>query len=216
MSSGLNSSNVASGVQSYKDFTSLNAFGTISLPNLTLDHTGMTPFLKGGNNPRSSNRLQDDTPSQGQPGGIPLQANHLTDPLKSQPSSDDGDNRRTQDKDEDGFQEDDDDINDSHGSYDDEDDGGRTDARRQGVSPHPNYETATVLTDNKGRHWGIKAFSNKHLSSKNERVPCKDGDSDLSCRGNKPRKDDSKRNDASGVHDEDYRLPATWRSVWSA
>ncbi|QLL32882.1 hypothetical protein HG536_0D04040 [Torulaspora globosa] len=231
MSSGLNSSNVASGMQSYKDLTSLNAFGTISLPNLTLDHTGMTPLLKGGNNPLSSTRLQDQlhNPSQGQPGGIPLQANHITDPLKGQPTIDDGENRRTQDEDDDGYQEDDDDDNDSDGSDDDEGDegdeededdvadAGRTDARRQGASTQPNYETATVLTDNKGHHWDSTAFSNKHLSSKNERVPAKDGESDLSCRGNKPRKDDSKRNDASDVHDEDYTLlkaPSNVQTIW--
>lgn len=227
MSSGLNNSNVASGVQSYKDLTSLNAFGTISLPNLTLDHTGMTPLLKGGNNPLSTARLQEQlhNPGQGQPGEVPLQGNHITDSLKSQPPIENGDNRRTQDDDDDGYQEDDDDDNDTDGSDDDEGDeddeddavDGVTHAGRSGVATHPNYETGTVLTDNKGHHWDGTAFANRQLSSKNEKVPTKDGESDLPYPGSQPRKDDSKRNDASDVHDEDYTLlkaPSNVQTIW--
>ncbi|GAV54567.1 hypothetical protein ZYGR_0AN00350 [Zygosaccharomyces rouxii] len=41
-------SNVTSGAPSYTDLTSLNNLGTISLPNLALDHTGITPLIRSG------------------------------------------------------------------------------------------------------------------------------------------------------------------------
>lgn len=47
--SGFNS-NIPSGAQSYTDLNSINAFGTMSLPNLTLENTGITPLLKYGVN----------------------------------------------------------------------------------------------------------------------------------------------------------------------
>ncbi|CAR30995.1 ZYRO0E07502p [Zygosaccharomyces rouxii] len=41
-------SNVTSGAPSYTDLASLNNLGTISLPNLALDHTGITPLIRSG------------------------------------------------------------------------------------------------------------------------------------------------------------------------
>lgn len=53
-------SNVPSGSQSYTDLNSLNAFGTISLPNLTLENTGITPLLKYGSNGMHFPKLHDN------------------------------------------------------------------------------------------------------------------------------------------------------------
>lgn len=234
VSSGLGSSTVASGVQSYKDLTSLNAFGTISLPNLTLDHTGMTPLLKGGANPLSSARLQESLhhPDQSQqPGAIPLPGNHLNDALKGQPMVENVNNRRAQDDDDDGYQEDDDDDNDSEGSDDDDgeddeddeaDDTEQRDHHRAEDSTHRNYENSGVYEGHRHHHWDGATFANKNLGDKNEGNFNKDAPNEVSFRdngangGNKPGKD-SKRNDLSDVHDEDYTLlkaPSNVQTIW--
>lgn len=144
-------SNVTSGTQSYTDLNSLNAFGTISLPNLTLEHAGITPLLKNGTNGMAFSRLHDSNNGstnynniqQQQQQQVTLQDQQHVNPLQAirnhknvtiavgseRVSANDEDindaveNR--EDDDDDGYQEDDDDDNDSEGS--DEDDEGDDD-----------------------------------------------------------------------------------------
>lgn len=243
VTSGMNNSNVPSEVQSYKDLTSLNAFGTISLPNLTLDQTGMTPLLKGASNPLSA-RLQEQLAnaghSQQQSTAMPLQPNHMTDGMKHHAALN-GDTKRNQEDDDDGYQEDDDDDNDSDASDDDDegdddDDEGEEEeqpnARPADGPAHGDYQSSTVFETGKGHHWNDTSFTDKNLTNKNGSKLLKDRQNNANFRGDGPNngngpgsngsndktaQDLSKRNDSSSVHDEDYTLlkaPNNVQTIW--
>lgn len=167
-------SNVTSGTQSYTDLNSLNAFGTISLPNLTLEHTGITPLLKNGANGMAFPRLHDNNSSsanynniQQQQQQITLQDQQHVNPLQAirnhknvsiavgserasandEDVNDDEENR--EDDDDDGYQEDDDDDNDSEGSdEDDEGDDDEDDEIEEGDSSRRNNNMQKSASDN--------------------------------------------------------------------
>lgn len=56
-------SNGTNGAPSYTDLSSLNNLGTISLPNLALDHTGITPLIRNGANGGNNGSLGFPTQS---------------------------------------------------------------------------------------------------------------------------------------------------------
>lgn len=231
--SGFNSASLTSAAQSYKDLTSLNAFGTISLPNLTLDHTGMTPLLRNGSHGMSFARMHDagnggmlhQGPSQGQQSEVSsLPQTQVSHPLRNGVTNTPQNGpEKHQDDDDEGYQEDDDEDNDSDGSDEDDGDEAINDDlghRAESVRSAPLQESAAF---NAGQHsWKNQDAPNGSLAGKGDRVNLVNGNESTANsnidKGNSDLKDHSERERVMGnVNDMNYTLlkaPSNVRTIW--
>lgn len=224
--SGLNSTNMTSAAQSYKDLTSLNAFGTISLPNLTLENTGMTPPLRNTNQGMSFTRMQDAGNSnmlhhgQGhsQPDITSLQHNQMAHPLKNavtnQPQHG---NEKPQDDDDEGYQEDDDEDNDSDGSDDDDEDEEIDDDMMHRTESMNNTNLQEGAVYESGQHnWRNQSVANSSTSRKGNEVISRNSENNNT--QDKEKDNQSKHAKSSNeVSDMNYTLlkaPSNVRTIW--
>lgn len=220
--SGLNSANITSAAQSYKDLTSLNAFGTISLPNLSLDHTGMTPPLRNGNQGLSFTRMHDasnnnmlhQSPSQvQQPEVSALQQSHVSHPLKNSVTGrSQNDGNKPQEDDDDGYQEDDDDDNDSENSDEEDEEDIEDEMMRRTESLR---ETSLQSYENAQQNWnGHNVSSNPKADSASLR---KVNDNTNKDNGANHSKNSKQEKASTSVNDMNYTLlkaPSNVRTIW--
>ncbi|EDO19385.1 hypothetical protein Kpol_1002p32 [Vanderwaltozyma polyspora DSM 70294] len=203
---------------SYPDISSLNSFSTVSLPNLTLENTGITPLIKGSNghmfeHPNSHPTSRVPTPL------LPVAAsfNPLETALnrkvskKQKPSSGSESNNELiienhDDDDDDGYQEDDDDDNDNENENDNDFENDR--ARKTEVDPKKKSSTTIENTTNTDKTLKSIGLSMTRSVSKGEKAD-KDQKSHTEAEHN-----DSVEESSEALNYTLLKAPSSVRTIW--